>query len=47
MQAECSSRQFEFEGVAGRRVATAFDGGAVTSDAGALLLGAADNVSGC
>ena len=46
MPAECSPRQFEFEGVAGRRVATAFDGGAVTSDAGALLLGAADKAIG-
>src|SRR4051812_41849074 len=46
MQAECSPQQFEFEGVAGRRVAAAFDGGAVTSDAGALLLGAADKAIG-
>jgi hypothetical protein len=42
MQTECSAQQFRFEGVAGRRVVTAFDGGAVTSDAGALLLSAAD-----
>ena len=46
MPTECSPRQFEFEGVEGRRVVTAFDGGAVTSDAGALLLGAADKAIG-
>jgi hypothetical protein len=33
---------FGFEPVEGRRVEAAFDGGAVTSDAGALLLGRAD-----
>ena len=38
MQAECISGQLEFEGFDGRRVVAAFDGGAVTSDAGALLL---------
>ena len=38
MQTECISGQLEFEGFDGRRVVAAFDGGAVTSDAGALLL---------
>ena len=38
MQTECISGQLEFEGFYGRRVVAAFDGGAVTSDAGALLL---------
>jgi hypothetical protein len=38
MQTECSAGQIEFEGFDGRRVVAAFDGGAVTSDAGALLL---------
>src|SRR5512134_3520085 len=38
MQTECSAGQLEFEGFDGRRVVAAFDGGAVTSDAGALLL---------
>src|SRR5512133_3874439 len=38
MQTECISGQLEFEGFDGRRVVVAFDGGAVTSDAGALLL---------
>jgi hypothetical protein len=33
---------FEFARVGGRQVVAGFDGGAVTSDAGALLLGAAD-----
>jgi Transposase DDE domain group 1 len=46
MPTECSAPQFEFGVVEGRRVVTAFDGGAVTSDAGALLLGATDKAIG-
>jgi Transposase DDE domain group 1 len=46
MQTECSAEQLEFEGFAGRRVVAAFDGGAMTSDAGALLLRAADRAIG-
>jgi Transposase DDE domain group 1 len=42
MPAECSARAFEFGVVEGRCVVAAFDGGAVTSDAGALLLGTTD-----
>ena len=42
MPTDCSAPQFEFGVVEGRRVVAAFDGGMVTSDAGALLLGAAD-----
>jgi len=38
MQTQCSARQFEFEGIGRRAVVAAFDGGAVSSDAGALLL---------
>ena len=38
VQTECISGQLEFEGFDGRHVVAAFDGGAVTSDAGALLL---------
>jgi hypothetical protein len=38
MQAQCISDQLEFEGFDGRRVVAGFDGGRVTSDAGALLL---------
>jgi Transposase DDE domain group 1 len=42
MPTECSAPGFDFAVVEGRRVVTAFDGGAITSDAGALLLGATD-----
>jgi hypothetical protein len=42
MPTECSAPQLEFGAVEGRRVVAAFDGGAVTTDAGALLLGATD-----
>ncbi|HJR22189.1 MAG TPA: IS1380 family transposase [Dongiaceae bacterium] len=42
MLTECIPDLFGFEPVEGRRVEAAFDGGAVTSDAGALLLGRAD-----
>ncbi len=46
MPTQCSPEQFEFARVEGRRVVAAFDGGVVTSDAGALLLGAADRAIG-
>ena len=42
MPTECSRDFFGFEPVEGRAVVAAFDAGAVTSDAGALLLGATD-----
>jgi hypothetical protein len=42
MQTECIAGQLDFEGFDGRRVVTGFDGGAVTSDAGAVLLREAD-----
>jgi DDE family transposase len=42
MPAECSVESFDFGTVEGRHVEAAFDGGLVTSDAGALLLGATD-----
>jgi len=42
MPTQCSQDSFAFASVEGRRVEAAFDGGAVTSDAGALLLGATD-----
>ena len=42
MSTECSADLFGFAPVEGREVVAAFDGGAITSDAGALLLGAAD-----
>ena len=44
MPTECSAEMFDFAPVGGRQVVAAFDGGAITSDAGALLLGAADGV---
>jgi hypothetical protein len=44
MTTECSADLFGFAPVEGREVVAAFDGGAITSDAGALLLGAADHV---
>jgi hypothetical protein len=43
MPTECSLDLFGFAPVAGREVVAAFDGGAITSDAGALLLGATDH----
>src|SRR5215472_16710632 len=42
MPTECSPDLFEFARVDGRQVVAAFDGGTMTSDAGALLLGATD-----
>jgi hypothetical protein len=42
MQAECIADLFGFAPVEGRKVVAAFDGGRMTSDAGALLLGATD-----
>jgi hypothetical protein len=46
MPTECSRDLFGYEVVEGRRVVAAFDGGQVTSDAGALLLGAANRAIG-
>jgi len=46
MPTECSAESFEFGIVEGRPVEAAFDGGLVTSDAGALLLGATDRAIG-
>jgi hypothetical protein len=43
MPTECSAEQFDFGTVEGRAVEAAFDAGLVTSDAGALLLGATDS----
>src|SRR5438552_11825747 len=42
MPTECSRGFFGMEPVEGRAVVAAFDAGAITSDAGALLLGATD-----
>jgi hypothetical protein len=46
MPTECSADLFDFARVEGRAVVAGFDGGKVTSDAGALLLGAADRAVG-
>ena len=46
MPTECSGNLFGFTPVEGREVVAAFDGGAITSDAGALLLGATDRAIG-
>lgn len=42
MPTECSAQQLEFSSVEKRRVVAAFDGGRISSDAGALLLQRAD-----
>src|SRR5947207_13318497 len=54
MPTECSTDWFGFARVEGRNVVAAFDGGAFTSDAGALLLGSTkratkliDRFAGC
>ena len=46
MPTECSAECFDFGIVEGRPVEAGFDGGLVTSDAGALLLGATDRAIG-
>src|SRR5215469_3739545 len=46
MRTECSAERFDFGTVAGRTVEAAFNGGLVTSDAGALLLKATDEAIG-
>jgi hypothetical protein len=46
MPTECSQDSLDFGTVAGRQVVASFDGGAITSDAGALLLGASDKAIG-
>ena len=46
MQTECSAKASEFARVEGRVVAAEFVGGALTSDAGGLLLGATDKAIG-
>ena len=46
MQTECSADLFGFARVESRAVVAGFDGGTMTSDAGALLLGATDQAIG-
>jgi len=38
MTTECNAREFDFQGLGNRAVTARFDGGAITSDAGGLLL---------
>ena len=44
MQTECKPKLFDFEAVERRSVVAGFDGGNITSNAGALLLGQVDQV---
>ena len=46
MPTQCSADLVGFAPVDGRTVVAAFDGGTMTSDAGALLVGATDRVLG-
>lgn len=46
MPTQCSAEQLQFSCVERRRVVAAFDGGTVSSDAGALLLGRTDEAIG-
>src|SRR5579875_2081334 len=46
MPTECIPTLFGFAPLEGRKVVAGFDGGAITSDAGGLLLGATDKVLG-
>src|SRR5271168_2428298 len=46
MRTECSADLFGFARVEGRAVVAGFDGGRMTSDAGAMLLGATDRAIG-
>jgi hypothetical protein len=43
---ECTQRSFEFQPLCGRQVTARFDGGQITSDAGALLLREVEDRSG-
>src|SRR6187399_3603291 len=46
MPTQCNPKLFAFAPAEGRPVVASFDGDAITSDAGALLLGATDRVLG-
>ncbi|HEX8826546.1 MAG TPA: IS1380 family transposase [Xanthobacteraceae bacterium] len=46
MQTECNAKLFEFAPVERRQVVAGFDGGSITSDGGALLLGMTDRSIG-
>lgn len=46
METECSRPTFEFQPLGSRQVTARFDGGTITSDAGALLLGEVEQATG-
>ena len=46
MNTECNAKQLYFQGLGPRKVAASFDGGTISSDAGALLLREVDLASG-
>jgi len=46
MLTQCKPHSFAFQGCQGRKVTAAFDGGSITSNAGALLLRQADRSTG-
>ena len=46
MRTQCNAEQLQFSCIERRRVVAAFDGGTVSSDAGALLLGRTDEAIG-
>jgi hypothetical protein len=46
MRTQCSPTGMDFGRAGGRRVVADFDGGMISSDAGALLLGEADEAMG-
>jgi hypothetical protein len=46
MRTDCNADQFAFEALGRRKVTAAFDGGAITSNAGALLLRRTDHAIG-
>lgn len=46
MHTHCISDQLEFEGFDGHKAVAGFDGGAITSDAGALLVRHVDKIVG-
>jgi hypothetical protein len=46
MPTDCNASPLEFEGLGSRKVTASFDGGAITSNAGALLLRQTDRVIG-
>ena len=46
MQTQCSTKALEFHPLGARKIVARFDGGAITSDAGALLLRECERATG-